>query len=149
MPTHFDRYKSSHNAEDLFNMVADVSKYPEFIPWISNARIFNQQENIFLADLVVSFKALSHSYTSEVKLEKPCDINANYEISVTSIKGPFKKLNTHWIFRPIDNNHTEVIFEIDFQFKSLILEKMIGKLFDTATKKMTKAFQDRAKQLYG
>ncbi len=144
MPQHFDRYKSPHNAKDLFDIVADVEKYPEFLPWLGGARITDKVGNVFIADLIIKFKAFSHKYTSQVTLLEPNDTNSNYEIDVRLVKGPFKHLNNHWIFRPIDKNNTEIIFELDFEFHSLMFEKIVGGLFERATAKMTDAFQKRA-----
>lgn len=149
MPSHFDRYKSPHNAKELFDIVADVGKYPEFLPWVSNARIHDKKEGYFLADLIVNFKGLSQSYTSKVTTHEPNDTNSNYEINVDLVEGPFKYLKTHWIFRPINKKNTEIIFELDFQFRSILLDKMIGKLFESATLKMTKAFEERADDILG
>jgi len=117
------------------------------LPWVGGARISNEQENSFLAELIIKFKNLSHGYTSKVTYIEPNDLNSNYEVIVEIVKGPFEHLNTHWIIRPIDELKSEVIFELDFKFKSLIFEKMIGVLFEAATVKMTKAFEKRADEI--
>jgi coenzyme Q-binding protein COQ10 len=152
MPAHFDRYISHHDPEDLFNVVADVEKYPEFLPWVDGARIVerNEEQNYFIAELVVSFKSFNHSYKSKVTLNRPQAPNQNWQIDVEMVSGPFKYLNNNWIFIPKKKpNCTEIIFELDFKFKSLMLEKLIGILFERATKKMSESFQKRADQIYG
>jgi len=148
MPSHFDRYKSNHSAKEIFDIVKDVKSYPEFLPWISGARISNEKENNFNAELLIRFKSLSHSYVSKVECIEPNETSSNYEVIVSLVKGPFKNLHTKWTIMPIDDEHCEIIFELDFKFKSVIFERMIGFLFESATVKMTKAFEERADQIY-
>jgi coenzyme Q-binding protein COQ10 len=143
MPAHFAKYDSKHKAEDLFNIVADVEKYPEFLPWVSATKIIERHESYLIADLVVKFKSFSHKYTSRVELFKPTDSDQNFRINVGLVRGPFKYLKTNWVFTPKDVG-TEIAFELDFRFESAIFEKMIGFLFEKAVMKMTDAFIKRA-----
>ncbi len=151
MPTHFNKINSKHNAEKIFNIIADVEKYPEFLPWVAGARIIenNINENYFIAELLVKFKMFSHKYSSKVTLTKPKDDDGvkSYKVKTDLVSGPFKYLYNNWIVTAKENNETEVIFELDFKFENMLLEKLIGSLFDKATKKMTDAFLKRADNL--
>jgi coenzyme Q-binding protein COQ10 len=143
MPAHFAKYDSKHKPEDLFNIVVDVEKYPEFLPWVSATRIIERGENYFIADLVVKFKSFSHKYTSRIEMLKPDGENKNWKVHVRLVRGPFKYLKTDWIFEP-KTGGSEIIFELDFRFESVLFEKMIGFLFEKAVMKMTDAFIKRA-----
>ena len=143
MPYHFDKYDSKHKAEDLFNIVKDVEKYPEFLPWVHAAKILENHGNFFIAELVVKFKSFSQKYTSRIELTKPSDTEKLWKINVGLVKGPFKHLKTNWVFEPKDNG-TQITFELDFRFESILLEKMIGVLFEKAVIRMTDAFIKRA-----
>ena len=147
MPQHFDRYKSEHEPQDLFSIVADVEKYPGFLPWLSNARIIENHGDWFIAELVISFKSFSHKYSSKVILKEPDDKQSFWEIDANLVQGPFKNLYTNWKFRPIEKGGTEIIFELDFTFKSIILDRLIGTIFEHAVTKMTSAFIERADKL--
>ena len=142
MPAHFDKYFSKHKPEELFAIVADVEKYPEFLPWVAATRIVEKHDDHFIADMVVKFSSFTHKYTSRVELIRP-NAKGLPEIDVGLVKGPFKYLKTNWIFAPKDGG-TEIEFVLDFRFESAILEKMIGFVFEKAVKKMTEAFVKRA-----
>jgi coenzyme Q-binding protein COQ10 len=150
MPEHFDTYKSQHTPQELFDIVADVEKYPDFLPWVSDARIIEKHENWFIAELVVQFKAISQSYSSKVTLYEPDEKQSFWEIDTELVKGPFKKLSNNWKFRPRERDEgTEILFDVDFQFKSIFLDKIIGTIFERAVTKMTSAFEKRADDLLG
>ena len=149
MPEHYERYKSPYKAEELFQMVTEVEEYPNFLPWISNARIQEQHSDWFIADLMAKFKSFSHKYTSKVILKKPKNPKEIWEVNVELVSGPFKHLDTKWIFRPMNKGGTEVIFKMDFKFQSIIFEKMIGNFFDKAVSKIKEAFQKRADEKFG
>lgn len=142
MIRHREQQFSPYSAEQLFALVADVEKYPAFLPWCRAARILENSESEFLAELVISFAHLSESYISRVKL------SPNREISVNMVHGPFEYLHNEWLFTATDNG-TMIDFEIDFKFRSRILEKLIGPLFQKANAKMVAAFKKRADELYG
>lgn len=148
MPAHFAKYDSKHKACDLFNIVADVEKYPEFLPWVSATRIVERGDGYVIADLVVKFSSFSHKYTSKVTMTEPSGENKNWKIDVGLVRGPFKYLKTNWVFEPKDEG-TEIKFELDFRFESAIFEKMIGFLFEKAVMRMTDAFIKRADDILG
>jgi len=134
----------------MFDLVMDVEKYPQFLPWCLAAKItkrFNVKEfNQHLeADLAISFKGFTQKYSSDIRASKTID--DEFLISVAAIDGPFKNLVNSWQFRDISGG-CEVEFFIDFEFKSMILGKMIGMIFEKATNKMIDAFEKRAEQIY-
>jgi coenzyme Q-binding protein COQ10 len=131
-----------HKAEDLFNLVADIEKYPEFLPWCAGARILSAKNNILKAELVINFKAFTESYISKVELKRK-----SYEINVEMLEGPFTHLDNKWKFTQLPDETTEVYFEIDFSFKSKIIEKLVGLLFDSAARRMVASFEARAKEV--
>ena len=151
MPSHFARKTLPHSAEKLFNLVKDVEKYPDFLPWVSGARILerNINENYFIAELLINFKAFSSSYISKVSYSQPGATKGKNEwaIYVDLEEGPFTFLENRWVFYPIDQRSCEVEFYLDFNFKSKMLETLVGGLFDKAVKKMVSAFEERANSL--
>jgi len=149
MPAHFDKYNSTHKAEELFNIVADVEKYPEFLPWVGACRIVERGEDFFIADMMVKFKSFSHKYTSRVDMVRGNLTGNPWKINVGLVRGPFKYLRTNWVFRDIEAGKSEIEFELDFKFESMIFEKMLGFLFEKAVLKMTDAFEKRADELLG
>ena len=147
MPQHTEQQFSPYTPQQLFDLVADIEKYPEFLPWCRAARILERKENEFIGELVISFAHITESYISRVVLTPPQNGNAG-SIDVTMIKGPFEYLTNHWKFTPTANG-TQIDFSLDFKFRLSILEKLIGHLFNKAATKMVAAFKQRAKQLYG
>jgi len=143
MPSHSEQQFSPYSPNQLFDMVADVEKYPEFLPWCRAARILERKDNEFLGELIISFAHITESYTSKVVLNPEAGI-----IDVVMVKGPFEHLTNHWKFIPKDGG-TNIDFALDFKFRSKILEKLIGGLFGKATAKMVDAFKARADALYG
>ncbi|MCE2993334.1 MAG: type II toxin-antitoxin system RatA family toxin [Alphaproteobacteria bacterium] len=138
-------YKSQYSIEQLYNMVVDIERYPEFIPWCSSAKIIDEAETIIIADLFITFKSFTESYRSQVTLSPPQDGLA--KIDVKMISGPFKHMDNAWTFESTESG-TVVKFYIDFKFKSFLLEKLIGVFFTSACEKMIDAFEARAKHLY-
>lgn len=147
MPSHHLEHDSPYTCKQLFDMVADIKSYPEFLPWASAARILKENKSELEAELVINFKAFSSSYISHVALNPPKNKNGECSINVELIEGPFEHLVNNWKFKPAKQG-SEIIFDIDFAFKSKILEKMIGGVFDKATIKMLGAFEQRADKLY-
>lgn len=149
MPTHAEKRILPYTQEQLFALVAQVERYPEFLPWCLAARIKTREGNEFTADLVIGFKMFREKFTSRVKLEP------SRRIDVTYTHGPLRYLNNHWIFEPVPpgpnlpNGGTLLDFYVDFEFHSKILQSLIGALFNEAVKRMVHAFELRAKQLYG
>lgn len=144
MPTHAEKKKLPYTKEQLFALVADVERYPEFLPWCLAARIKQRGDNIFWADLVIGFKMVKERFTSRVELTAPDRVDVSYS------EGPFKHMNTHWIFiEDSDGSGTWIDFYVDFEFRSPLLQKVIGFLFSEAVSKMVVAFEKRAEALYG
>ena len=144
MPTHAEQRVLPYRPDQLFDLVADIQRYPEFLPWCVAARIKSKKENEIVADLVIGFKMIRERFTSRVKLDRP-----NHRIDVAYTEGPFKYLNNHWIFEPTPEGTTRLDFFVDFEFRSVMLQKIIGMLFNEAVRRMVAAFEARAKALYG
>jgi coenzyme Q-binding protein COQ10 len=142
MPTHAETKVLPYTPEQMFELVADVARYPEFLPWCVASRIRSRDGDVFFADLVIGFKMVRERFTSKVTLKRPD------RLDVTYTDGPFKHLNNHWVFKPHPQG-TEIDFYVDFEFRSKLLQTMIGALFNEAVKLMVSAFEKRAKQLYG
>jgi len=144
MPTHAEKRPLPYTPDQLFDLVADVEKYPEFLPWCVGARIRKRDGDVFFADLVIGFKMIRERYTSKVRLNREAK-----RIDVVYTEGPFQYLNNHWAFIPNADGTTTIDFFVDFEFKSKILQKVIGTLFNEAVKLMVGAFEKRANQLHG
>ncbi|CAH0265464.1 type II toxin-antitoxin system RatA family toxin [Roseomonas sp. CECT 9278] len=142
MPTHAERRILRHAPEQIFDMVADVRRYPEFLPWCVGARVLSKTDTELVADLTIGFKMFRETFRSRVTLDRPDHIHVAYET------GPFRYLNNHWRFTPVAQG-TEVDFFVDFEFKSRILQMAIGVVFNEAVRLMVRAFERRAMALYG
>jgi len=142
MPTHRDRQVVPYRADQLFDLVADVAQYPRFLPWCVGARVRSRTQSEMLADLTIGFGPFRESFTSRVTLERPHHILVRYE------NGPFRHLHNHWRFHPHAEG-TEVEFDVDFAFRSRILEAAIGVVFQDAVRRMVGAFHKRAGDVYG
>jgi coenzyme Q-binding protein COQ10 len=142
MPTHAEKQIVPYAPEQLFDLVADVGKYPEFLPWCVGARIRSRTDSLLLADLTIGFGPFRESFTSRVMLVRPERVKVTYE------KGPFRYLNNQWDFIPHPNG-TEVDFFVDFEFRSRILQAAIGVVFNEAVRRMVNAFRRRAREVYG
>ncbi|NGM21872.1 type II toxin-antitoxin system RatA family toxin [Roseomonas stagni] len=141
MPTHAEKRVLPYTEEQLFDMVADVRRYPEFLPWCVGARILTRTEGELTADLTIGFKMFRETFRSQVLLERPHHVHVRY------LTGPFRYLNNHWRFRPVAGG-TEVDFFVDFEFKSRLLQAVIGTVFNEAVRLMVRAFERRAAALY-
>ncbi len=142
MPTHAEKQIVPYTQEQLFDLVADVDKYPRFLPWCVAARVRHRTETNLLSDLTIGFGPFRESFTSRVTLDRPRRVNVKYE------SGPFRYLNNQWDFAPHEGG-TEVAFFVDFEFRSRILQVAIGVVFNEATKRMVNAFRKRARDVYG
>jgi len=142
MPTHAERQIVPYSPDQIFDIVADVEKYPQFLPWCVGARIRTRSEQELVADLTIGFGPFRESFTSRVTLDHPKRIRVRYE------NGPFRYLNNQWDFLPHDKG-TEVDFFVDFEFRSRILRAAIGLVFNEAVKRMVGAFRKRARDVYG
>lgn len=152
MPAHSERKILPYTPRQLYDMVIDIERYPDFLPWCRAARTWERKGDEFLGELVISFHHMSESYTSRVTGTPP-QAGAPGAIDVTMVKGPFDYLVNRWRFTryamPDGGEGCEVDFFLDFKFRSRLLDKMLGGLFGKATAKMVAAFTDRARQLYG
>ena len=140
MRTHTEEIILPYKIEQVYALVADVEKYPEFIPWCVGVRVHEKAESFMIADLLIGFKGISESFTSKVEM-------LDNEINIDYIKGPFSHLENRWKFSPVEGG-TKIDFLIQFEFKSKLLEMLIGGLFEIACQKMVAAFTERAKVLY-
>ena len=142
MPTHAEKRVLPYTPEQMFALVADVERYPEFLPWCLACRIRRRDGNALYADLIIGFKMFREKFTSRVTLDKP------HRIDVAYLEGPLQYLNNHWIFHPVEGG-TLIDFCVDFEFRSKMLQAVIGALFNEAVKRMVHAFELRAHALYG
>ena len=144
MPTHAEKRLLPYTPEQMFDLVAEVERYPDFLPWCMAARVRarKSQDNVVVADLVIGYKIFRERFTSRVELERPRRINVFYS------EGPFKYLNNHWIFEPGEGGCL-IDFYVDFEFRSRFLQRAIGIVFNEAVRRMVDAFEKRARQLYG
>lgn len=143
MPTHAEKRHLPYRPEQLWALVAEVDKYPAFLPWCKAARITRREGDIFYADLVIAFRVWRERFSSKVSLTPQTGVDVEY------INGPFRYLNNHWEFAPAPDGGCIVSFYVDFEFKSRLLQNLIGLLFNEAVRRMVGAFETRARQLYG
>ena len=142
MPTHAERKVLPYTPEQMFDLVADVGKYPTFLPWCVGARVRSHTETELVADLTIGFGPFRESFTSRVQLDRPRQVQVAYE------NGPFRYLNNQWTFKP-DVRGSEVNFFVDFEFRSRLLQSAIGVVFNEAVRRMVNAFLKRARDVYG
>ena len=143
MPRHSESRHLPYTPEQLFEMVADVGHYDEFLPWVVAVRVRSSSEAETLADLVVGFSAFKERFTSRVVKERPDRIVVDY------VEGPLKYLHNEWRFEPAGDGGTNLHFSVDFAFRSRLFEALAGQMFDRALRRMTGAFEQRAATLYG
>ena len=145
MSSHTETRLLPYSADLMFGIVADVERYPEFLPWCTGLRILSRakdgERDILIAEMLVGYRGLRERYTSRVTLDP-----ATRTIDVVQTDGPFRVLANHWRFVPKENG-SEVTFRIDFEFKSRLLNMVAGQAFEHVLFKMTDAFETRAKQL--
>lgn len=127
----------------MFDLVADVGRYAEFLPWVSAVRVRSNSETEMVADLIVGFKGLRENFTSRVVKDRPRVIAVDY------VDGPLKYLRNEWNFAEDGQGGCALSFTVDFAFKNKIFEALAGQMFERALKKMTDAFVARAEVLYG
>src|SRR5271165_4712383 len=132
MPTHAERKTVPYRPEQLFDLVADVGSYPQFLPWCVGARVRSRTETELVADLTIGFGPFRESFTSRVALDRPRTVNVKYE------NGPFRYLNNQWTFTPASNG-CRVDFFVDFEFRSRMLQAAIGVVFNQAVQAMVNA----------
>ena len=146
MPTHTEKRIMPYTAKQMYDLVADVETYPDFLPWCAATRIRkvtkDSHKTIIEADLIIAFKVFRERFGSRVTLK-----DEKFSIDVEYLDGPFKYLNNHWIFRDVDGG-CEADFFVDYEFKSRVLQALIGVVFNEAMQRIVKAFEMRADDLY-
>ena len=142
MPRHSETRHLPYTPEQMFDLVADVGSYPQFLPWIAAMRVRSESETEMVADMIVGFKSLRETFTSRVVKERPTHVHVDY------VDGPLKHLSNDWRFRPDGEGGVIIDFEVDFAFKNRMFEMLAGQVFDRALRKMIGAFETRAAELY-
>ncbi len=147
MPTHSETRPLPYTAEQMYNLVADVASYPQFLPWCAAARIRSRtpqgSSEVMLADLVISFKVFRERFGSKVVLHPE-----DWRIDTEYLDGPFRYMKSNWSFAETETG-CEVSFHVDFEFKNAILQGIIGVVFNEAMQRVVRAFERRAVELYG
>ena len=142
MPKHAETRHLPYTPEQMFDLVADVARYPEFLPWVSAIRVRSDTPTEMVADMIVGFKGLRETFTSQVEKQRPGHLRVDY------LDGPLKHLNNDWQFRSDGQGGCLVDFCVDFAFKNRMFEMLAGQVFDRALRKMIGAFEERAARLY-
>lgn len=148
MPQFTTKRRVRHSADKMFDLVADVERYPEFVPLCGSLRVRERKTTgegveVIVADMSVAYKLIRESFLSRVTLDRP-----NLQILVEYLQGPFSKLENRWTFRPTGEATCEVEFFIDYEFKSRTLGMLMGAMFDTAFRRFAAAFERRADEIY-
>lgn len=143
MPGSHEIRRLPYSAEQMFDLVADVGRYGEFLPWVVATRVKSDSETEMVADMLVGFNALREKFTSRVLKDRPNRIEVIY------IDGPMRDLDNIWLFRPLEGGGCEVEFKVEFTFRNAMFEALAGQYFDRAFRKMVTAFEERAARLYG
>lgn len=143
MPIHKEKRLLPYSAQQLFDLVIDIERYPEFLPWCLGARVRSRKEELIVADLIIGFKVFRERFTSRVMPNA-----VEQRIDVTYAEGPFKYLENHWVFEEHPEG-CEIDFYVDFEFRSKLLQRVIETLFHEAVRRMVAAFETRARDLYG
>jgi coenzyme Q-binding protein COQ10 len=144
-----NRRRVAHSAEKMFDLVADVERYPQFVPLCHSLTVRQRTEKpdgteIVVADMTVSFKLVRETFTSRVTLDR-----ANLKILVEYLKGPFSHLENRWSFEPRSESASDVTFFIAYEFRSRMLALLMGSMFDAAFARFSAAFEKRADVIYG
>jgi coenzyme Q-binding protein COQ10 len=143
MTTHAEKRNLPYTQEQLFKLVAEVEKYPEFLPWCLSSHIKKREGNVFYADLVIGYKMIREKFGSRVTLEEPHHVHVEY------LSGPMKYLSNHWTFLQQPDGSCTIDFFVDFEFKSRLLQNLMGVFFNEIVRRMVGAFEERARVLYG
>jgi coenzyme Q-binding protein COQ10 len=131
------------SCEQMFDLVADVARYGEFLPWVVATRVKSDSGTEMVADMLVGFHALNEKFTSRVRKQRPRSIVVDY------LDGPLRKLENEWTFSPDEGGGCVIDFRVDFTFRNAVFEKLAGQYMDRAFRKMVSAFETRAQALYG
>ncbi len=148
MPQFKTSRRVHHSADNMFALVADVERYPEFVPLCQSLKVRRRTNEggreVITATMTVAYKVLRERFTSRVALDRQAG-----EIHVAYLDGPFRHLENVWRFQPLDEARCEVGFSIAYEFRSRLLQSMMGAVFDKAFRKFAKAFEERADRIYG
>ncbi|NRB33905.1 MAG: type II toxin-antitoxin system RatA family toxin [Rhodobacteraceae bacterium] len=148
MPTHSETKRLPYTAQQMYDLVADVAKYPQFLPWCAAARIRQTYQagdaRVMEADLVISFKVFRERFGSRVTLY-PDD----KKLVTEYLDGPFRYMRSDWAFADAEGGGCDVSFFVDFEFKNAVLQGIIGVVFNDAMQRIVRAFERRAAELYG
>ncbi|MFZ0356368.1 MAG: type II toxin-antitoxin system RatA family toxin [Pseudolabrys sp.] len=148
MPQFSTKHRVRHAATKMFELVADVEKYPQFVPLCSALAVKSRTEkngtSILVADMTVAYKIVRETFTSRVTLDRP-----NLKILVEYLSGPFKRMQNRWTFHPIGEEACDVEFFINYEFRSRALAVLMGAMFDAAFRRFATAFEQRADEIYG
>lgn len=149
MPQFTNKRRVRHAAADMFDLVADVEKYPQFVPLCQSLRVRSRADKdeggeVLTASMTVAYKLIQQTFTSRVTLDRP-----NLKILVEYLDGPFSRLQNRWTFKPTGDDACEVEFYIDYEFRSRTFGMLMGAVFDTVFRKMAAAFEERADKVYG
>lgn len=143
MPGIRETRRLPYTAEQMFDLVADVGRYGEFLPWVVATRVRSDSDTEMVADMVVGFKSIREKFTSRVSKDRPREIDVHY------VDGPLRDLDNTWIFRAHPDGGCEIDFTVEFTFKNRMFERIAGQYFDRAFYKMVAAFEARADEVYG
>ena len=143
MPGSRETRRLPYSCEQMFDLVADVGRYGEFLPWVVATRVRSDTEQEMTADMLVGFKAIREKFTSRVTKDRPNRIDVHY------MDGPLRDLDNSWVFRPTEDGGCEIDFCVQFTFRNSVFEALAGQYFDRAFRKMVEAFEKRADELYG
>ncbi|MGF1543616.1 MAG: type II toxin-antitoxin system RatA family toxin [Parvularculaceae bacterium] len=142
------RRRVRHDANAMFDLVADVERYPSFLPWCRALRVVDRKDEgpveTIVADMVVAYRMFRESFRSRSRLDRD-----GLAIDTGFVRGPLKQLQTAWRFRPVDGEGCEVCFEADFEFKNPLLQRVAGVAVENVFGRMGEAFVERADALYG
>jgi coenzyme Q-binding protein COQ10 len=149
MPRFSSKRRVSHTAAQMFDLVADMERYPEFVPLCQSLKIRQRTPGpdgteIVIAEMMVSFKLVRETFTTQVTLDRP-----NLKINVRYLRGPFSSLENHWTFEPKGEEACDVTFFIAYEFRSRMLAILMGSMFDAAFARFAAAFEKRADVIYG
>ena len=143
MPSHHETRRLPYSPEQMFDLVADIARYPEFLPWVQAMRMRTSAADLLVADMVVGFKMVRERFTSRVTLARPERIHVDY------VEGPLKYLRNDWVFRAAAGGGCEIDFSVEFEFRNKVFQRLAGLFFSEALRRMIGAFESRAAVVYG
>lgn len=149
MPQFATKRRVKHSASDMFDLVADVEKYPDFVPLCDGMKVRSRTDKddgvtVMVAAMTVAYKMIRQTFTSRATVDKP-----NLKILVEYLDGPFSRMQNRWTFTATGQNTCEIEFFIDYEFKSRTFGMLMGAVFDSVFRRMAAAFEKRADEIYG